>query len=160
MVVVPLLLDDEVQRLVDEAVASQEGIRHRILRDSATEGAPGILCSAFRENICVKPHKHSEGDEVYCHSRGKYSLILFSAQGIIDRCVSFPNPNGLSFIIPRDNWHTIVVREPSVIYTIYRAVYNPTEPEKYKQIPSWAPSNNPEEQKRYMRTLVENIQHI
>ena len=55
MVVVPLLLDDEVQRLVDEAVASQEGIRHRILRDSQLKNT--AFCAVLsRKYLCKTPH--------------------------------------------------------------------------------------------------------
>ncbi len=75
-------------------------------------------------------HRHRHTAETYILLRGKMFVVFYNDLGAqIERFLLDPSLGNYGVQIPRGQWHTVEVIEPSAIFEVKDGPYTPLEPE-------------------------------
>ena len=86
------------------------------LRTSAEDQSQRML-NAVLPDTQVSIHRHKESTECVLILKGKIEEILYNEKGIeYERFILDASSDIKGCIIPKGIWHTIIVKEPSVIF--------------------------------------------
>lgn len=75
-------------------------------------------------------HRHRHTAETYVLLRGKIFVVFYDDIGAqIERYLLDPTIGNYGMQIPKDQWHTVEVIEPSAIFEVKDGPYTPLAPE-------------------------------
>ncbi len=125
MIIDKLLLDE-----VSRRAKSSERLRMNYnLHDSLDAKAQRLL-NALEPGTILPIHRHPHTAETYLLLRGRIDVVFYNdLGGVTERYELNPDENRYGVHIPKGQWHTIEVRESSVIFEVKDGPYTPIEPE-------------------------------
>ncbi len=125
MIIDKLLLDE-----VSRRAKSSERLRMNYnLHDSLDAKAQRLL-NALEPGTILPIHRHRHTAETYLLLRGRIDVVFYNdLGGVTERFELNPDENHYGVHIPKGQWHTIEVRESSVIFEVKDGPYTPIEPE-------------------------------
>ncbi len=125
MIIDKLLLDE-----VSRRAKSSERLRMNYnLHDSLDAKAQRLL-NALEPGTILPIHRHRHTAETYLLLRGRIDVVFYNDMGgVTERYELNPEENRYGVHIPKGQWHTIEVRESSVIFEVKDGPYTPIEPE-------------------------------
>jgi cupin fold WbuC family metalloprotein len=88
------------------------------------------LLNALEPGTIIPIHRHQHTDETYILLRGQIEVQFYNETGA--QTASFkldPLMGNYGVQIPKGQWHTLVVVEPSVIFEVKDGPYTPITPE-------------------------------
>lgn len=125
-----MLIDSEL--LNREIAEAKVGPRLRMnmdLRNSSDDKSQRML-NAILPGTIVPIHRHRQTSETTMILRGKLFVVFYNEMGgEIERHLLDPSTGNYGVQIPKDQWHTVEVIEPSVIFEVKDGPYTPLSPE-------------------------------
>lgn len=121
------------QKLIDALLKqAQENPRKRVnmdLRNGSSDSSQRMLNALMPETI-VPIHRHDDTSETVICLYGRLEEIFYEPENEemtefkeIERIELCPNQGKMGVQIPKDVWHTIEVKEPSVIFEAKDGAY-------------------------------------
>ena len=99
------------------------------LRNSGDDGSQRML-NALLPGTAVPIHRHRETSETSVILRGRLFMVFYDdLGGQTDRFLLDPSLGNHGVQIPRGQWHSVEVVEPSVILEMKEGAYAPLAPE-------------------------------
>ena len=125
-----MLINDE---LLDKVTAeSRKSPRLRInfnLHDSLDAMAQRLI-NVLLPGTILPIHRHRLTAETYILLRGKMFVVFYDDTGAqIERYLLDPTIGNYGVQIPKGQWHTVEVIEPSAIFEVKDGPYTPLAPE-------------------------------
>lgn len=125
-----MLINDE---LLDKVTAeAHESPRLRMnfnLHDSLDAMAQRLI-NVLLPGTILPIHRHRHTAETYILLRGKMFVVFYDETGAqTHRFLLNPSTGNYGVQIPKDQWHTVEVIEPSVIFEVKDGPYTPLSPE-------------------------------
>lgn len=122
-----MLIDKKIiDGLLTEASKSQRLRQNYDLRTSADDNSQRML-NAVLPGTQVPIHRHRETTECVFIIKGKLEEIFYDENGV--ECNRFlldaSSEYNRGCVVPKGVWHTIVVKEPSVIFESKDGAYKP-----------------------------------
>ncbi len=96
--------------------------------------------NAMQPGTYVRPHRHTDPArwELFLILRGEVAVLLFDDQGRVQERHELAAAGDLIGIeIPPGAWHTLVAKQPSVLFELKQGPYNPLSD---KDFAPWAPA--------------------
>ncbi len=125
-----MIIDKTLLDEVSERAKSSERLRMNYnLHDSLDAKAQRLL-NALEPGTILPIHRHRHTAETYLLLRGRINVVFYNDMGgVTERYELNPEENRYGVHIPKGQWHTIEVRESSVIFEVKDGPYTPIEPE-------------------------------
>lgn len=125
-----MIIDKTLLDEVSERAKSSERLRMNYnLHDSLDAKAQRLL-NALEPGTILPIHRHRHTAETYLLLRGRIDVVFYNdLGGVTERYELNPEENRYGVHIPKGQWHTIEVRESSVIFEVKDGPYTPIEPE-------------------------------
>ncbi len=125
-----MIIDKTLLDEVSERAKSSERLRMNYnLHDSLDAKAQRLL-NALEPGTILPIHRHRHTAETYLLLRGRINVVFYNdMEGVTERYELNPDENRYGVHIPKGQWHTIEVRESSVIFEVKDGPYTPIEPE-------------------------------
>lgn len=125
-----MIINDE---LLDKVTAeAQESPRFRMnfnLHDSLDARAQRLI-NVLLPGTILPIHRHRHTAETYILLRGKILIVFYNETGAQShRFLLDPTTGNYGVQIPRGQWHTVEVIEPSAIFEVKDGPYTPLTPE-------------------------------
>lgn len=99
------------------------------LRNSGEDNSQRML-NVLLPGTAVPIHRHCETSETTMIVRGKLFMVFYDDMGgQIERYLLDPTVGNYGVQIPKRQWHSVEVIEPSVIFEVKDGPYLPLEPE-------------------------------
>lgn len=106
--------------LLQSKINLSEGIRSTSLR----------LINVLLSGTILPIHRHRHTAETYILLRGKMFVVFYDESGAqTHRFLLDPTTGNYGVQIPKDQWHTVEVIEPSAIFEVKDGPYTPLTPE-------------------------------
>jgi len=109
----------------------------------------------------MQPHLHTgpERMEKMYLIEGSFALITFNNNGAINKITTLSIGERDYIEVPPKTWHTyVMLTEKAAIYETMEGVY---DPQTWKELADWAPSENSEKANNYFLHLMKNVtEHI
>ena len=120
-------------QLLDEILEkAEESPRLRMnmdLRNSDEDKSQRML-NVLLPGTIVPIHRHRETSETTMIIRGKLFMVFYDDLGAqVERYLLDPRIGNYGVQIPKGQWHTVEVIEPSAIFEVKDGPYTPLEPE-------------------------------
>lgn len=125
-----MIINDE---LLDKVTAeAQESPRLRMnfnLHESLDAKAQRLI-NVLLPGTILQIHRHRHTAETYIMLRGKMFVVFYDETGAqTHRFLLDPTTGNYGVQIPRGQWHTVEVIEPSAIFEVKDGPYTPLTPE-------------------------------
>jgi len=119
--------------LLDKVTAEAEAsLRLRMnynLHDSLDAKAQRLI-NVLLPGTPLPIHRHKHTAETYVILRGKMFVVFYNDLGAqVERFLLDPTQGNYGVQIPKGQWHTVEVIEPSAILEVKDGPYTPLEPE-------------------------------
>ncbi|MDD2294061.1 MAG: WbuC family cupin fold metalloprotein [Bacteroidales bacterium] len=86
------------------------------------------LLNALEPGTVLPIHRHNHTAETYILLRGSINVIFYNDDGSRKECFALdPRCGKYGVQIPKGQWHTLEVNEPSVIFEVKDGPYTPLE---------------------------------
>lgn len=125
-----MMINDELLNKV--TAEAQESPRLRMnfnLHDSLDAKAQRLI-NVLLPGTVLPIHRHRLTAETYILLRGKMFVVFYDDMGAqIERYLLDPTIGKYGVQIPKDQWHTVEVIEPSAIFEVKDGPYTPLAPE-------------------------------
>ena len=120
-------------QLLDEILEkAEESPRLRMnmdLRNSSEDKSQRML-NVLLPGTIVPIHRHRETSETTMIIRGKLFMVFYDDLGAqVERYLLDPTIGNYGVQIPKGQWHTVEVIEPSAIFEVKDGPYAPLDPE-------------------------------
>lgn len=125
-----MIIDDNLL----EGLLAEAGVSPRLrmnidLRNSGDDGSQRML-NALLPGTAVPIHRHRETSETTVILRGRLFMVFYDdLGGQTERFLLDPSLGNHGVQIPRGQWHSVEVVEPSVILEMKEGRYAPLVPE-------------------------------
>lgn len=117
---------DEIQ---DKAKESPRFRMNMDLRNSGEDKSQRML-NVLLPGTVVPIHRHRETSETTMIVRGKLFIVFYDdLGGQMERYLLDPTIGNYGIQIPKGQWHSVEVVEPSAIFEVKDGPYTPLEPE-------------------------------
>lgn len=125
-----MILNDELlDKVTAEALASPRLRMNFNLHESLDAKAQRLI-NVLLPGTVLPIHRHRHTAETYVLLRGKMSVVFYDGTGSqIERCLLDPANGNYGVQIPKGQWHTVEVIEPSAIFEVKDGPYMPLDPE-------------------------------
>ena len=88
------------------------------------------LLNVLLPGTILPVHRHTHTAETYILLRGKMFVVFYNDLGEqIERYLLDPQNGNYGVHIPKGQWHTVEVIEPSTIFEVKDGPYTPLQPE-------------------------------
>lgn len=124
-----MIINDELlDKISAEAQASPRLRMNKDLRNSTSDQSQRML-NVLLPGTIVPIHRHRQTSETTMILRGKLFVVFYNEMGgQIERHLLDPTIGNYGVQIPKGQWHTVEVIEPSTIFEIKDGPYAPLEP--------------------------------
>ncbi len=125
-----MILNDELlDKVTAEALASSRLRMNFNLHESLDAKAQRLI-NVLLPGTVLPIHRHRHTAETYVLLRGKMSVVFYDGTGAqIERYLLDPALGNYGVQIPKGQWHTVEVIEPSAIFEVKDGPYMPLDPE-------------------------------
>lgn len=125
-----MIINDELlDKISAEAQESPRLRMNKDLRNSTSDQSQRMLNTLLPGTI-VPIHRHQQSSETTIILRGKLFVVFYNEMGgQIERYLLDPTVGNYGIQIPKDQWHTVEVIEPSAIFEVKDGPYTPLTPE-------------------------------
>lgn len=107
----------------------------------------------IHDDSYMHPHLHPSEEKIekMYLVKGSFALITFSDEGKVKETFILEKGGRESIEVPAFTWHTYVMLSKEVI--VYETMEGVYEPSTWKEMASWAPSENSDEAASYLEML-------
>ena len=125
-----MTLDNELlDKITAEAEVSPRLRMNFNLHESLESKAQRLL-NVLLPGTVLPVHRHTHTAETYILLRGKLFVVFYNNLGEqIERYLLDPTVGDYGVHIPKGQWHTVEVIEPSTIFEVKDGPYTPLQPE-------------------------------
>ena len=125
-----MILNDELlDKVTAEALASSRLRMNFNLHESLDAKAQRLI-NVLLPGTVLPIHRHRHTAETYVLLRGKMSVVFYDGTGAqVERYLLDPALGNYGVQIPKGQWHTVEVIEPSAIFEVKDGPYMPLDPE-------------------------------
>lgn len=117
---------DEIQEKAEESSRLRMNMD---LRNSSEDKSQRML-NVLLPGTIVPIHRHRETSETTMIIRGKLFMVFYDDLGAqVERYLLDPTIGNYGVQIPKGQWHTVEVIEPSAIFEVKDGPYSPLAPE-------------------------------
>lgn len=125
MIINEKLLD----KVTEEASASRRLRMNYNLHESLDSKAQRLI-NVLLPGTILPIHRHQHTAETYILLRGKMFVVFYNDMGAqIDRFLLDPTIGNYGVQIPKGQWHSVEIIEPSAIFEVKDGPYTPLKPE-------------------------------
>lgn len=125
-----IIINDELlDKITADAEASPRLRMNYNLHESLDAKAQRLI-NVLLPGTPLPVHRHKHTAETYVLLRGKMFVVFYNDPGAqIERFLLDPTHGNYGVQIPKGQWHTVEVLEPSAILEVKDGPYTPLEPE-------------------------------
>ena len=125
-----MILNDELlDKVTAEALASPRLRMNFNLHESLDAKAQRLI-NVLLPGTVLPIHRHRHTAETYVLLRGKMYVVFYDGTGAqVERYLLDPAIGNYGVQIPKGQWHTVEVIEPSAIFEVKDGPYMPLDPE-------------------------------
>lgn len=125
-----MIINDELlDKITAEALSSPRLRKNFNLNDNLDEKTPCLINVLFPCAI-IPIHRHKHTAETYLLLRGRIFVVFYNEVGAqIERYLLDSTTGNYGVHIPKGQWHTVEVIEPSAILEVKDGSYTPHSPE-------------------------------
>ena len=125
-----MIINDDLLNKVNESAKTSPWLRMNMdLRNSGEDKSQRML-NVLLPGTIVPIHRHRETSETTMIIRGKLFLVFYNDLGAqTERYLLDPAIGNYGVQIPKGQWHTVEVIEPSAIFEVKDGPYSPLAPE-------------------------------
>lgn len=125
-----MILNDELlDKVTAEALASPRLRMNFNLHESLDAKAQRLI-NVLLPGTVLPIHRHRHTAETYVLLRGKMYVVFYDGTGAqVERYLLDPALGNYGVQIPKGQWHTVEVIEPSAIFEVKDGPYMPLDPE-------------------------------
>ncbi len=125
-----MIINDELlDKVTAEAEASPRLRMNYNLHESLDAKAQRLI-NVLLPGTPLPIHRHRHTAETYLILRGKMFVVFYNDLGAqVERFLLDPAQGNYGVQIPKGQWHTVEVVEPSAIFEVKDGPYTPLEPE-------------------------------
>lgn len=151
---IPDLQPSELQSGLRDAANSPRRRHPKILHQVGDEF--NRVFNFMKEDTYMQPHLHpgKEKIEKMYLVKGSFSVLFFDNEGSVEKVVDLKKGARESIEIPAFAWHTYVMRCENVV--VYETMMGKYEPETWKTLADWAPSEDNSESNSYLASLKQH----
>lgn len=125
-----MILNDELLDKIQKKAKESPRLRMNMdLRNSSEDKSQRML-NVLLPGTVVPIHRHRETSETTMIVRGKLFIVFYDdLGGQMERYLLDPTIGNYGVQIPKGQWHSVEVVEPSAIFEVKDGPYTPLEPE-------------------------------
>jgi len=124
-----IINDEMLDKVTAEAEASPRLRMNYNLHDSLDAKAQRLI-NVLLPGTPLPIHRHKHTAETYVILRGKMYVVFYNDLGAqTERYLLDPTQGNYGVLIPKGQWHTVEVIDPSAILEVKDGPYTPLEPE-------------------------------
>ena len=124
-----IINDQLLDEILAKAEASPRLRMNKDLRNSDEDKSQRML-NVLLPGTIVPIHRHRETSETTMIIRGKLFMVFYNDLGAqTERYLLDPTIGNYGVQIPKGQWHTVEVIEPSAIFEVKDGPYSPLAPE-------------------------------
>jgi len=150
-----------LRNLSNRAVENPRKRQHLNIHQNYQEACQRLF-NAIEPGSYIRPHRHASEprDELLIAIRGSMALITFDEQGSVTEILRFGSEKFGSDLavgaeVASRTWHTVVALEPGCVLLEVKA--GPFDPNKPKDLASWAPEEGSTAALSYLQQLMSRI---
>lgn len=123
-------IDDDLLDRVSEEARRNERLRMNFNLHESLDAKAQRLLNALEVGTVLPVHRHRHTAETYILLRGRIDVLFCNEKGKeTERYSLNPEAGEYGVHIPRGQWHTLEVLEPSVIFEVKDGPYTPLSAE-------------------------------
>lgn len=125
-----MIINDKLLNGIQETAKESPRLRMNMdLRNSSEDKSQRML-NVLLPGTVVPIHRHRETSETTMILRGKLFMVFYDdLGGQTERYLLDPAVGNYGVQIPKGQWHTVEVIEPSAIFEVKDGPYTPLQPE-------------------------------
>lgn len=125
-----MILDDNLLDKVTEEAEASPRLRMNFNLHERLDAKAQRLINVLLPGTILPIHRHRHTAETYVLLRGKMFVVFYNELGgQIERFLLDPTIGNYGVQIPKGQWHTVEVIEPSAILEVKDGPYTPLSPE-------------------------------
>lgn len=125
-----MILDDNLLDKVTEEAETSPRLRMNFNLHERLDAKAQRLINVLLPGTILPIHRHRHTAETYVLLRGKMFVVFYNELGgQIERFLLDPTIGNYGVQIPKGQWHTVEVIEPSAILEVKDGPYTPLSPE-------------------------------
>lgn len=125
-----MILNDELLDKVTAEAQASPRLRMNFNLHESLDAKAQRLINVLLPGTVLPIHRHRHTAETYVLLRGKMSVVFYNGTGAqIERYILDPAIGNYGVQIPKGQWHTVEVIEPSAIFEVKDGPYMPLDPE-------------------------------
>ena len=125
-----MILNDELLDKVTAEAQASPRLRMNFNLHESLDAKAQRLINVLLPGTVLPIHRHRHTAETYVLLRGKMYVVLYDGTGAqVERYLLDPAIGNYGVQIPKGQWHTVEVIEPSAIFEVKDGPYMPLDPE-------------------------------
>ncbi len=125
-----MILDDELLDKVTAQAEASPRLRMNYNLHESLDAKAQRLINVLLPGTPLPIHRHRHTAETYVLLRGKMFVVFYNDLGAqVERFLLDPTQGNYGVQIPKGQWHTVEVVEPSAILEVKDGPYTPLAPE-------------------------------
>ncbi len=125
-----MILDDELLDKVTAQAKASPRLRMNYNLHESLDAKAQRLINVLLPGTPLPIHRHRHTEETYVLLRGKMFVVFYNDLGAqVERFLLDPTQGNYGVQIPKGQWHTVEVVEPSAILEVKDGPYTPLAPE-------------------------------
>lgn len=125
-----MILNDELLNKVTAEAQGSPRLRMNYNLHESLDSKAQRLINVLLPDTILPIHRHRHTAETYVLLRGKMFVVFYNELGAqIERYLLDPTIGNYGVQIPKGQWHTVEVIEPSAILEVKDGPYTPLSPE-------------------------------
>jgi len=125
-----MIINDELLDKVTAEAKASPRLRMNYNLHKSLDAKAQRLINVLLPGTPLPIHRHRHTEETYVILRGKMFVVFYNDLGAqVERFLLNPTQGNYGIHIPKGQWHTVEVIEPSAILEVKDGPYNPLQPE-------------------------------
>lgn len=125
-----MILNDELLDKVTAEAQASPRLRMNFNLHESLDAKAQRLINVLLPGTVLPIHRHRHTAETYVLLRGKMYVVFYDGTGAqVERYLLDPANGNYGVQIPKGQWHTVEVIEPSAIFEVKDGPYMPLDPE-------------------------------
>lgn len=125
-----MIIDERLIDEVERKATESERLRMNYNLHESLDAKAQRLINVLLPGTVLPVHRHQNTAETYILLQGKLFVVFYDEIGVETRRTLLDPKSGVYGIhIPKGQWHTVEVVEPSAIFEVKDGPYTPLEPE-------------------------------
>lgn len=125
-----MILNDELLDKVTAEAQASPRLRMNFNLHESFDAKAQRLINVLLPGTVLPIHRHRHTAETYVLLRGKMYVVFYDGTGAqVERYLLDPAIGNYGVQIPKGQWHTVEVIEPSAIFEVKDGPYMPLDPE-------------------------------